>query len=678
MPRQVLRPPWIAAAAATLLLVLAAELFFSIRHQSQTFDESAHLYAGYSYWKHRDFAINPEHPPLAKLVAALPLLPTHLDVQPAPPIYFRGASAVGGIRFLYSHDADALLFRSRAATSVFTFLLAAVLFIAGLEMFGPGAALLALLLLVFEPNILAHGALITTDMGLAALLFASVYTFYRYVRRPSLLRLLLCGLTVGLTLAVKHSGLLILPLLAVLAAAELALPPNPAPAAIPAQPPRETRARHALRLADALLLIAVMAYTILWAFYGFRYDASPYGKQNTPSTAAFLDDLHRPAEARTIAFAERHHLLPEAYLYGLTDIAILTDQGRPTFLFGTLFPSGRWFYFPSALLIKSTLAFLALLALTLAARPLWDHARRRELVFLVLPPLLFLAVAMRSRLDIGLRHILPIYPFLLLLAGAAAWFLSRQSRRWTYAIALLLALHIASSLHAAPTWLPYSNELFGGPSRTYRVLADSNVGWSTGLPALHNYIAAHGIAHCWFAFDGITPVAHYGIPCEPLPTLFSFISGTPQPVVPQHIQGPIFFNSLALTGFDWGPPSLNPYRSFSALHPDAVIQGEMLLFNGAYDVPRVTALSLFLRASQDLRAGHPDQALAEAQQSAALAPDFLATHEILSSLYAGQHQLAAARQEYAIAEHLYRTTYADFPGGVPPPQDPTATTATTH
>ena len=149
----------------------------------------------------------------------------------------------------------------------------------------------------------------------------------------------------------------------------------------------------------------------------------------------------------------------------------------------------------------------------------------------------------------------------------------------------------------------------------------------------------------------------------------------PQPVVPQHIEGPIFFSSLSLIGMDWGAPSVDPYRSFTALHPDAVIQGEMLVFNGAFDVPRVTALSLFVHASQDLRAGHPDLALADARQSAALAPDLIATHELLSSLYASQNQLAAATQEYAIAQQLYHTTYADFAAGVPPPEDPTTTAA---
>ncbi len=119
-----IRPGWLTIVAAVLFVVLFAELFFSVRQNSQTFDESAHIYAGYSYWKHGDFGINPEHPPLAKMLATLPLLPLHLDVQPPLPIPFRPASFLGGRTFLYTHNADQLLLRARLAMSIFTFALA--------------------------------------------------------------------------------------------------------------------------------------------------------------------------------------------------------------------------------------------------------------------------------------------------------------------------------------------------------------------------------------------------------------------------------------------------------------------------------------------------------------------------------------------------------------------------
>src|SRR5260370_13808127 len=106
---------WTKTAVAVLLFIFVCELMLPIRRQTQTFDESAHLYAGYCYWKRGDFGVNPQHPPFVKLAAALPLLPLGLPVQPPPRIWFRAASGAACIAFLSSHDADAWLFHARAA-----------------------------------------------------------------------------------------------------------------------------------------------------------------------------------------------------------------------------------------------------------------------------------------------------------------------------------------------------------------------------------------------------------------------------------------------------------------------------------------------------------------------------------------------------------------------------------
>jgi len=498
-----LRKRWIISAVACLLVILAAELFFSIRQESQTFDESAHIYSGYSYWKRADFGVNPEHPPLVKLIAALPLVPLRLNVQLPPDIYFKAVSAVGGTQFLYSHNADALLFRARAAASIFTFALALLVFAAGNEMFGAGAALFALVLFVFEPNILANGALVTTDMGAACCLFAAVYTFYRYVEQPSALRLVVTGVVTGLALAAKHSGLVIFLMLVVLAAAEVAWQrAGPDSGDKEGTKKTKTRGRRALRLMGALGLIGVISVAVLWAFYGFRYNARPGNLQMNPPTAVYLQGLHHPAAAGLIRFSERHHLLPEAYLYGLTDVAIISQDGRPAFLLGKLYPQGRWFYFPAAFVIKSTLGFLLLLGLLFLAKGIRRAEARRALLFVAVPPVIYFVIAMTSKLDIGLRHILPVYPLLILLAAAGAWSLAQQSRFWAYVVAVLFVFHAASSLRAFPNYLPYSNEIWGGPSNTYKVLADSNVGWEGGLKALQNYVSSRHITQCWFAYDG--------------------------------------------------------------------------------------------------------------------------------------------------------------------------------
>lgn len=663
-----IRRGWFVISVAVLLVVLFCELFFSVRQNSQTFDESAHIYAGYSYWKRGDFGINPEHPPLAKMVGAIPLLGMHLDLQPPPPIFFRAASSMGGFRFLYTQDADTILLRARMAMMVFTFALALLVLFAAREMFGDVAALIALLLFVFGPNILANGALVGTDMAVSAMLFATVYAFYRYTRKPTAARLLVCAVAAGLALGVKHSALIVFPLLVLLAAGSVLLDRK---SGMEAGVPRSKRwGGEVARMIVALLVISAVSFALLWAAYGFRYAARPGNAAMTPPTAAFLATLHRPLEARTIGFAEHHHLLPEAYLYGLTDVTELTNEGRPMFVLGKIYSTGKWFYFPATFLIKSTIGFLLLLALALVAAGLWRRERARELMFMVVPAAVYLGAALLSKMNIGHRHILPAYAFLIVLTAAGAALLMRRSRVWAGVVVVLLAFHVVSSARAYPAYLAYSNEVWGGPSQTWKVLTDANTGWDSGLKPLQRYVREKGIRDCWLAYDGPADVSYFKLPCKPLPTFFSMLIRTPQGIVPEQIHGPIFIGSLAMSGFGFGPGEVNPYQPFWAVKPDDVIQGELLVYNGTFDVRRVAALSHAVAAGTASQSGQPGVALAEAQRAETLAPEFLGIHEMLSQMYAANHQPAEASREYATAMQLYKGVYAPYAHYGDAPVDP--------
>jgi len=380
LDRRLWQPKLFLPAVALLFLVYGLEMFLSARLESQTFDEPAHLYAGYSYWLRSDFGVNPEHPPLVKLVATLPLL-VDKPAYPEPTNrFFRADSALGGMRLLGRPAAGRLLSHARTAVSVFAFLLAVLLTVAAREMFGETVALFALALFVFDPLLVAHGPLLGTDVGATCCIFAAVYAFYRYVKRPLLVRLGVCAVAAGLSLAAKHSAILIFPILMLLAVTEVVWH---RPAADPegTNPPDPQSWRwRAVRMVVSLVVIAAVSVTILWAFYGFRYAARPGGAQITPPTAVYLQGLHHPVEARTIGFAERHHLLPEAYLYGLTDVTILSQDGRVMYLFGKMYPQGRWFYFPAAFLIKSTIGFLLLLLLIPFSKALWRSDVRRRIL----------------------------------------------------------------------------------------------------------------------------------------------------------------------------------------------------------------------------------------------------------------------------------------------------------
>lgn len=645
---------WFVPITVVLFVVFATEIYLSARLESQTYDEPAHLYAGYSYWLKSDFGVNPEHPPLVKLVAALPLL---VDEPPYPApinasyISFRSQSALDGMMMMSAPNAQSILAHARIAVSVFAFVLGVLVVLAAREMFGEVAALVALLLFVCDPLIVAHAPLIGTDLGAACMIFAAVYAFYRYCKKPSYLRLGLCCLTAGLSLAAKHSAILLFPILAMLILGELLVVRNSAFTSELAIPPF----REWLRAMGIFSAIFVSAIAILWAFYGFRYAARPGGQQINPPTNVYIQTLHRPLERELIGFATRHHLVPESYLFGFTDVTLLTRSGRAMFLLGKQFAVGRWFYFPIAFLIKSTIGFLLLLSLLPFARALRQIRFRREAITLILPAVVFFGAAMSSKLNIGVRHILPIMPFLIVLAAGGAVLLARQSQRWAWAAGVLVALHAASSLHAFPNYLPYSNEVFGGPNQTWRVLGDSNVGWGGGLKALRADLASRNITQCWLAYSALPNPADFQIPCKRLPTFYSALAdqGQQKPV-PEHIDGPVYISSEELNGNLWGPISMNPYQNFWGLQPSQVIAGEILEFDGGFDIPRVSALSESVVAIWLMRQGKLDEAIAQAQHAIEVDPSSIYAHQMLYLIYAAAHKSDDAEREYETEHKEYR------------------------
>ncbi len=146
------------------------------------------------------------------------------EPPPFPFPYFKAQDNFNATQFLYTADADAILLRGRLTIALFSLALGLLVFLAAKEIFGPLAAILALFLFTFEPNLLANGAIVTTDMALALFLFASVYTFYRFCNKPSAARLALCAVATALGIVAKHSGVLILPTLVLLALVDLFLP----------------------------------------------------------------------------------------------------------------------------------------------------------------------------------------------------------------------------------------------------------------------------------------------------------------------------------------------------------------------------------------------------------------------------------------------------------------------
>lgn len=656
MPETVKHEMLTRILVGSLLLVFIGQLSVTIVRDSATWDEGDHIYSGFRSLEHGDFGLNPEHPPLVKALAAVPLLPMRLNVPEPQNIYYVAAAFLGGKSLLFEsgNDAEAILARARIATGSLAVLLAILLFLAGREMFGIWAGVLALAIWVFEPLAIAHGARVTTDTGCTLFFFATTYAFYRYVKTPSILRLILVGLAAGLTLATKHSGLLILPTLGILAFAEL----------IRQWPSRDEKPifHSSFKLLSALILTSFLAVTLLWASYGFRFAARPDGLSMNPSFSEQIAGLGT-VDTFLLSTAKGWHLLPESYIFGLAAVRHASEDYH-SYLFGTIYPTHVWYYFPAAFVIKTTLGLLGLIVLSVFALALRKVPNPREVTFLLIPATFYFLIAITGGMNIGIRHLMPVYAFLTVFVAGATLNLIRSNARWAYAVGALLILHIGSSIAAFPNYMAYANEAWGGPSQTYRYLTDSSVDWAQQLKSVKRYCDERNIKDGWFAYfgQGVLVPGYYGIPLKPLPTADSPFFGEEIPA-PTAIEGIVFISAGVLAGWEYGPEPLDPYAQFRDVKPVDVIDDSVFVFQGRFEIPLAAALWKAQSSAAMIANGHPKDAFAEAQQAVALAPNSVQTQTALGDALSALGHKDEARSAYLRALELAKTIQPEFQKG---------------
>ena len=634
------RPKYYWLAVVALLLIQATLALTMVHRESLTFDEGDHMFAGYMMWKAGDYGLNPEHPPLAKLLASVPILADHLWVPPPMPgQFFKAEAYLNGRDWLARNDGDRqhLVFEMRASAELLALGLCLFVFLAAREWFGDTAGLIALALVVFDPNVLAHSALVTTDIGVSCFFVAAIWTFYRFASRPTLIRLLLVGLATGLLLATKHSGILIGPLFVTLIAWEVLTAPG------------TQRKRIALRLTGGFFAIVVLSVLVLWAFYGFRYSARPAGMAFSTSVAAYAEPLPHWESAIVVAVG-RLHLLPESYLVGLVDVK-LVSLAYPAFLLGKVYQHGLWYYFPFVILIKTTLGLLLLIGLATFATVTGKLTRHRELFYALAPPVLYLAVAMMSGMNIGSRHLLPVYAFVIIFAAAAAATLAGRNRFWAILCSYLIVAHVASSLHVFPNEIAYANEAWGGPRNVHNLLSDSTVDWAQQLFQVKQWQDGHPDQECWFAYFArpVIDPAVYGIRCHALPTFDTQWSGGVG-LVPPTINGAVLISAGDLSGCEWPSGQLNPYRSFQSRRPDFTIDDSVFVYQGTLAIPEISALASAQQSQGLLMRGLSGPALALAREAVATSPDNLITQTALGDAAAatGDKQTAKAAWQAAL------------------------------
>ena len=505
-----------SATAAVILLFALVFGFLAIgsfSQQSPTIDEPIHLLAGYSYLRWGDYRINPEHPPLAKAWAALPLLWLKID-DPRSPATQASQSFSGepGDRF-YSlahdmffvrNDATTLFFYAKLQMVLVAALLGLLIYLWSRELFGFTAAVISLFVFALDPNILAHSGIVHTDLPFAAIYFIGTYFVWRLLQRFNSLNLAATSICLGVAVITKYAYVWILPAWLILALIKI-FSAEPLEVRIGSARLITSRWKKAGVSAACFLCCAIVAYAILWSAYGFRFAAAIGDGQSFRFDPVVSESVYG---AKLIPLLTHYRLFPEAWIYG--HFYVLSELARNMYFFGEVSNRGFWTYFPVAFLVKTPLPTIVLL---IASIWLWVRNRQNRLpAILLLVAGIYFCGAMVARLNIGLRHILPVYPFLFVVIGGTIVQLWRAGSRINRGGLIVLGFwYICSTLFAYPHYLAYFNELIGGPKNGHKALLDSNLDWGQDLKGLKKWMDENAVKKIQLFYFGAAAPKYYGI-----------------------------------------------------------------------------------------------------------------------------------------------------------------------
>jgi hypothetical protein len=473
---------------AACLVVGAGRIVSTYPVFNQTWDEPAHVAAGMEWLDRGSYTYEPLHPPLARVMVALG--PRLAGIRSA------GHQAVWleGNSILYAGgEYHRNLALARLGALPFFLLAGLAVFAWTRRIAGPAAAVCAVLLYSTLPVILAHASIATTDMAAAATVVLAAYALTLWLEQPTRGRSLLLGLALAFAVLAKFSALLFLP--AVTVAILLSRRGERDTAGSLSAPSRTTR----LRLTYLALLLT------MWA--GYRFAVGPLIPATNGAATQPAGTVDRVAGAPVFP--------APAFFEGLGELAAKNRAGHKSYLLGEVRTTGWWYFFPVAVAVKTPIAFLLLwgvgVVVTARGSP---GTRRRRLLEPVAIAGAILLVCLPSRINIGLRHVLPIYPFLAITAGIGLASLGRTTRLRTPAgpvlAAALLGWHLAASVGAHPDYLAYFNEVAG--DHPERILVDSDLDNGQDLDRLADTLRARRIPEVWLAYAGSATVAEHGLP----------------------------------------------------------------------------------------------------------------------------------------------------------------------
>ncbi len=515
-------------------------------------DELAHIPAGYGYVRFLDYRLNPEHPPLIKALAALPLLFEGLNFPTQSSAWQKDVNGQWemGTKFLYEsgNDADRIIQSSRIAPLLITLLLALFIYIWSRELIGRWWALVPVFLFALSPNILAHGHYVTTDVAAAFGIFIATYYLIKYLLHPSKKHLLYAGLAFGIAQLLKFSAVLLIPffifivIIFYLWKGRNNFKHNPFFRGL------GKFLMQIMRALYALLGIFVIGFAVVYLVYfvftlnypiqkqvsdtrlilaSFADGPDPTGETCNPTSGVSLQRHTRCLADLDIKWAGNPVLRPFAqYILGVLMVMQRSSGGNTAYFLGEVSASGWWYYFPVVFILKEPLPSLILITFAFLLglwsilkrlktkssklKALGDYIATNLAEFSMVSFVIFYWIySIKSPLNIGMRHIFPTLPFIYILSASAIkkwasigsfhgetlWEKIKTGFsllfRASFKIILLGAIviwYVAEAFIAYPNFISYFNEFGGGKENGYKYVTDSNYDWGQDLKRLKEWI----------------------------------------------------------------------------------------------------------------------------------------------------------------------------------------------
>lgn len=523
VPRDKRRSTFVVCAI--LLIVFGLTCYLAVSTKSATSDEPLHVAGAYAHVFMRDYRLNPEDPPLWNYWVMLPRTRASLQIPTTHELWPRqlddtayGMPFSSVVLFTAENDGAQFIQSSRAMMVPLGVVLGAIISFWAWQIAGRIGAIVATMLFAFDPNFLAHAGLVKNDVPLTLAMTAMCFATWRIGCRATLLNVMSAALLVGAGMTTKFSGVLLAPIFVAMMFARSIIPGE----WNVLRRPLKTRRARLVACVSILAFAALVTWMMIWLAYGFRFDPTPnrgerLNMERVVQRTAELKQGDPGIIAHTVTSLERHRILPQGWLYGFL-YTYQSTLSRTSFLLGEIRTTGWWYYFPLAMLIKTPVvnivaclfAGIALLRVRASSAQESRNDLRWTLACLLIPLAIYMTSAMTSNLNLGIRHVLPVYPFIyLLIALAAKRIHSMKPRLFGWTAPILGCALVIETLAAFPNYLAF----FNAPSRPFqlKLLSDSNLDWGQDLLLLAAWQDAHPNTRLYVNYFGSVDPGAYGI-----------------------------------------------------------------------------------------------------------------------------------------------------------------------